>query len=315
MEENIKGANKTTKPSWVPSSPELLQKLCFRAMTMFKVVPTILKILNKKSVTPGKIDIGTNTESSDRETDGGINTASVLDDVLEVSEKVDEHESLDSQNHVIVDMGFHLVGTQENSIILHTGFSSPAVKEQALRGLIFNPILDDILCFLKQNKIDTPKVSTMNTNYLLENFVNPLGPGYKTDDDNTFEEGSFVEKNVTGLRIPSPQSDFTESLPDLPDPLDMDMMIDGNDSSFFDSLSNDTYFQIPQPLITSSVKDMCGLQSNDRVMHIIFDLNTINKNNLNSVKVDINFNKGGKRQLEDMGETDNFKKFKTVAKN
>ena len=50
-------------------------------------------------------------------------------------------------------------------------------------------------------------------------------------------------------------------------------------------------------------------------MHIIFDLNTINKNNLNSVKVDINFNKGGKRQLEDMGETDNFKKFKTVAKN
>ena len=68
-------------------------------------------------------------------------------------------------------------------------------------------------------------------------------------------------------------------------------------------------------MITSSVKDMFGLQSNDRVMHIIFDLNTINKNNLNSVKVDINFNKGGKRQLEDMGETDNFKKFKTVAKN
>ena len=68
-------------------------------------------------------------------------------------------------------------------------------------------------------------------------------------------------------------------------------------------------------MITSSVKDMCGLQSNDRVMHVIFDLNTINKNNLNSVKVDINFNKGGKRQLEDMGGTDNFKKFKTVAKN
>ena len=155
----------------------------------------------------------------------------------------------------------------------------------------------------------------MNTNYLLENFVNLLGPGYETDDDNTFEEGSFVEKNVTGLRIPSPQSDFTESLLDLPDPLDMDMMIDGNDSSFFDSLSNDTYFQIPRPLITSSVKDMYSLQSNDRVMHVIFDLNTINKNNLNSVKVDINFNKGGKRQLEDMGETDNFKKFKTVAKN
>ena len=71
----------------------------------------------------------------------------------------------------------------------------------------------------------------MNTNYLLENFVNPLGPGYETDDDNTFEEGSFVEKNVTGLRISSPQSDFTESLPDLPDPLDMDMTINENDSS------------------------------------------------------------------------------------
>ena len=78
---------------------------------MFKVVPTILNILNKKSVTPGKIDIGTNTESSDPETDGGINTATLLDDVLEVSEKVDEHESLDSWNHVVVDMGFHLVGT------------------------------------------------------------------------------------------------------------------------------------------------------------------------------------------------------------
>ena len=258
----MQGANKTTKPCWVPSSPELLQKLCFRAITTFKVVPTILNILNKKSVTPGKIDIGTNTESSDPETDGGINTASVPDDVLEVSEKVDEHdehESLDSQNHVVVDMGFHLVGTRENSIILHTSFSSPAVKEQALHGLIFNPVLDDILCFLKQNKIDTPKVSTMNTNYLLENFVNPLGQGYKTDDDNTFEEGSFVEKNVTGLRISSPQSDFTESLLDLPDPLDMDMTIDGNDLSFFDSLSNDTYFRIPRPLITSSVKDMCGL--------------------------------------------------------
>ena len=242
MEENIQGANKITKPSWVPSSPELLQKLCFRAMTMFKVVLTILNILNKKSVTPGKIAIRTNTESSDPETDGGINTASVPDDVLEVSEKVDEHESLDSRNHIVVDMGFHSVGTRENSIVVHTGFSSPAVKEQALCGLIFNPILDDILCFLKQNKIDTPKVSTMNTNYLLENFVNPLGPGYETDDDNTFEEGSFVEKNVTGLRISSPQSDFTESLPDLPDPLDMDMTIDGNDLSFFDSLSNDTYF-------------------------------------------------------------------------
>ena len=78
---------------------------------MFKVVLTILNILNKKSVTPGKIDIRTNTESSDPETDGGIDTASVPDDVLEVSEKVDEHESLDSRNHIVVDMGFHLVGT------------------------------------------------------------------------------------------------------------------------------------------------------------------------------------------------------------
>ena len=67
-------------------------------------------------------------------------------------------------------------------------------------------------------------------------------------------------------------------------------------------------------LIDDDESDLLGLAKH-LPLHVIFDLNTINKNNLNSVKVDIKLNKGGKRQLEDMGETDNFKKFKTVAKN
>ena len=62
-----------------------------------------------------------------------------------------------------------------------------------------------------------------------------------------------------------------------------------------DSSLEETYFRIPEPL-TSSVADVCSMETSEKVVHIIFDLDNIKHQNIAWVKVDINFNCPGEKR-------------------
>ena len=56
-----------------------------------------------------------------------------------------------------------------------------------------------------------------------------------------------------------------------------------------DSSLEETYFCVPKPL-TSSVADVCSMETSKKVVHVIFDLDKIKNQNIAGVKVDVNFN-------------------------
>ena len=62
-----------------------------------------------------------------------------------------------------------------------------------------------------------------------------------------------------------------------------------------DSSLEETYFHVPEPL-TSSIADVCSIETSEKVVHIIFDLDKIKNQNIAGVKVDINFNCPGEKR-------------------
>ena len=76
-----------------------------------------------------------------------------------------------------------------------------------------------------------------------------------------------------------------ENSSDGTSPMEMD-----NDSSL-----EETYFPIPEPL-TSSIADVCSMETSEKVVHIIFDLDKIKNQNIARVKVYVNFNCPGEKR-------------------
>ena len=62
-----------------------------------------------------------------------------------------------------------------------------------------------------------------------------------------------------------------------------------------DSSLEETYFCVPEPL-TSSVADVCSMETSEKVVHVIFDLDKIKNQNIAGVKVDVNFNCPGEKR-------------------
>ena len=50
-----------------------------------------------------------------------------------------------------------------------------------------------------------------------------------------------------------------------------------------DSSLEETYFHVPEPL-TSSVADVCSMETSEKVVHVIFDLDKIKNQNIAGVK-------------------------------
>ena len=62
-----------------------------------------------------------------------------------------------------------------------------------------------------------------------------------------------------------------------------------------DSSIEDHYFRLPEPL-TLSVVDVCSMETSEKVVHVIFDLDKIDKQQIAGVKVDVNFNCPGEKR-------------------
>ena len=62
-----------------------------------------------------------------------------------------------------------------------------------------------------------------------------------------------------------------------------------------DSSLEETYFRLPEPL-KSSVADVCSMETSEKVVHVIFDLDKIKNQSFAGVKVDVNFNCPGEKR-------------------
>ena len=62
-----------------------------------------------------------------------------------------------------------------------------------------------------------------------------------------------------------------------------------------DSSLEETSFRLPEPL-KSSVADVCSMETSEKVVHVIFDLDKIKNQSIAGVKVDVNFNCPGEKK-------------------
>ena len=78
-----------------------------------------------------------------------------------------------------------------------------------------------------------------------------------------------------------------------------------------DSSMEEHYFRLPEPL-TSSVSDVCTMETSNKVVHVIFDLDKLDKQKIAGIKIDVNFNCRGekRRNLENCCDRSFFKKMK-----
>ena len=79
-----------------------------------------------------------------------------------------------------------------------------------------------------------------------------------------------------------------------------------------DSSIEEHYFRLPQPL-TSSISDICSMETDEKVVHVIFDIDKLDKKKISGVKVDVNFNcqgQGEKRRRTNCCDLASYKKLR-----
>ena len=79
-----------------------------------------------------------------------------------------------------------------------------------------------------------------------------------------------------------------------------------------DSSIEEQYFRLQQPL-TSSVSDICSMETDEKVVHVMFDIDKLDRKNISGVKVDVNFNcqgQGEKRRRTNCCDLTPYKKLR-----
>ena len=274
MEENIRKNNKVSKPAWVFSSPPGLVDLCFSVLRREKVVHRVLDPLKVQ-----KTNSSTNTDDDDDDT---ISMMSFQDPV-DFDDSLEEDMNLDNilqppfigpvLPHYVPPVptpviGAKLLGTNKNSLLVYD--PPPWIPrpmelyvKSGMEGLFSRPF----------DYIPTPSLEEFGVSLPTLDELSSLLKVWK--------EKYAAMKGETQL-VP-----IIENSSNGTSPTDAEM---DDDSSL-----EETYFRLPEPL-KSSVADVCSMETSEKVVHVIFDLDKIKNQSIAGVKVDVNFNCPGEKR-------------------
>ena len=274
MEENIRKNNKVSKPAWVFSSPPGLVDLCFSVLRRAKVVDRVLDPLKVQ-----KTNSSTNTDDDD-------DTISMMsfDDPVSFDDAVEEDMNLDNilQQQSFLDpvlpryippvptpvVGAELLGTDKNSLVVY----DPPPWIPRPMELYVKPGMEGLL--------------SCPFDYIPTLSLKQLGVCLPTLDELSSVLKVWKEK-YAAIKGDTQMVSIIENSSDGTSPTDAEM---DDDSSL-----EETYFRVPEPL-TSSVADVCSMETSEKVVHVIFDLDKIKNQNIAGVKVDVNFNCPGEKR-------------------
>ena len=310
MEENINKTNKVSKPAWVFSSPppQSLAVLCFSKIRRQKILDRALDPLKMVKAT-----IGTNTEN-DNHADNADNadnddTMSLMSfedpvnfeedmntDIGDIAESNDLWETVlpkyvHSKPTSIV--GGELVGTEHNSLVIY----DPPPWVERPQKVYVKPGMEELFtCTSRFNHVPTLSMKNIPLPMIPE-LPTMLSVWKHADSKADSLSGSIDGDerasggNTCGTTDPEMESSMEE-----------------------DSSMEEHYFRFPEPL-TSSVSDVCSMETDEKVVHVTFDLDRLDRKKIAGVKVDVNFNcQGEKRRRTATNCCDcsffNFKKVK-----
>ena len=289
MEENLSKTNKVPKPAWVFSSPPTLAELCFAAIRRHNVLERVLdplKLVKRTSAT--------NTDNDDQaENDDTISLLSFDDPIssdeamnIDSDNTLGQHDfwamMLGNNNKASV-VGADLVATELNKLVL---YNPPPWVEQPKKVFV-RPGMEELFtcdstCTCSFRYVPTlPTIPEFHVPTLLS-----LVSVWKNAASNYPSQNGCIDGSTTD--------------PDMESSLEHDSSIEEH------------YFRLPQPL-TSSVSDICSMETDEKVVHVIFDIDKLDRKNISGVKVDVNFNcqgQGEKRRRTNCCDLTPYKKLR-----
>ena len=275
-----------------PPPPPTLTELCFAVIRRHKVLERVLdplKLVKRTSAT--------NTDNDDQaENDDTISLLSFEDPIssdeamnIDSDDTPGQHDFWATRLPTYIPptptsvVGADLVATELNKLVLY----NPPPWVERPKKVFVRPGMEELFtcdstCTCSFRYVPTlPTIPELHVPTLLS-----LVSVWKNAASNCPSQNGFIDGSTT-------------------DP-DMESSIED------DSSIEEHYFRLPQPL-TSSVSDICSMETDEKVVHVIFDIDKLDKKKISGVKVDVNFNcqgQGEKRRRTNCCDLSSYKKLR-----